>query len=342
VIVPVSGRFALAERSLLSVCSQSYRPIELIVVDDASNPAFVPPPQASDLDIRLVRLDTNVGPGAAREAGRKTARGDYVAYLDSDDYWAPTHLASLVAALAAAPEAGMAYSAALEMCAAESPKLRPGSDVAYTEILPILLWRRPWHTSACMWRRDLADAMGGWLSIWHYEDYAHDCRAGCLGAKLTHVPDPSCFIQTDAPDRLSTSSNERRKIASYGLAALSMAEGIRATAWYRDPRDPQVRQRMREILLGVAARTAEQELAGVSARSVIELWRWRRPSASLALASGVGLPLTLMSAGRVSARIYRWVRSHSADEVGSRGTQPAFVTGESSLLELGGSGPAGH
>ncbi|HYX20173.1 MAG TPA: glycosyltransferase family A protein [Thermoanaerobaculia bacterium] len=340
VIVPIRGRFALAQQTLLSVARQTYRPIELIVVDDASEPAFVASPQAPGIDLRRIRLDTNVGPGAAREAGRTRARGELLAYLDSDDLWGSTHLASLVAALSAAPDAGMAYTAALEISLSDPPRLRAWSDVPCDRILPVLLWRRPWHTSACLWRRELTEAIGAWLPIWHYEDYAHDCRAGCLGARLTHVPEPTCFIQTDAPGRLSTHSNERRKVESYGLAVLSMAEGIRQVAGSRGPGDARMRRRVREILLGAAAKTAEHDLGTLSARIVLELWRWRKTSASLALASGVGLPLSLMSAGHLSARIFRWARSQSADEVGE--TSPALAAEESPLLELGGGPDAGR
>lgn len=335
VIVPVRDRFALAERTLLSVARQTHRPIEVIVVDDASEPAFVPPPPAPGLDLRLLRLDRNGGPGAAREAGRKQARGEFLAYLDSDDFWASTHLSSLVAALRAAPQAGMAYTAALEVSLSDPPRLRAWSDVPYDGILPILLWRRPWHTSACLWRRDLTEAIGAWLPIWHYEDYAHDARAGCLGARLAHVSEPTCFVQMDAPGRLSIHANERRKVESYGLAVLSMARGVRHTAWYRDPRDPRVRHRIRKKLLGAAARAAEHDLGTLSARVVLELWRWRDAWASLAVASGVGLPLSLLSAGRLSARIFRWARSQSANEVGVRETQPAYVAGEPPPRKLG-------
>jgi hypothetical protein len=335
VIVPVSGRFALAERSLQSVSSQSYRPIELIVVDDASDPAFAPAQPAAGIELRRIRLDTNVGPGAAREAGRREARGEYIAYLDSDDFWGPAHLASLVAALASAPRAGMGYSAALEVCQAAPAKLREWSDVAYDEMLPVLLRRRPWHTSSCLWRRGLSDAMGPWMPLWHYEDYEHDCRAGCLGARLAHVPEPTCFIQTDAPGRLSTSPDERRKVRSYGLVALSMAEQIRGTSWYSDPKEQRVRRRMREILLGVAARAAELEMAGLSAKAVLELWRWDSHSASVAVASGVALPLSLISAGRMSARVFRWARGQSAGGIGAGEIHPAHIAGEP-LLELGG------
>jgi hypothetical protein len=310
-IVPVHDRFELAERAILSVWNQTYRPIELIVVDDASVPAFVLPPEAFELDVRVVRLDSNRGPGAAREAGWRIARGAALAYLDSDDFWGPTHIASLMAALAAAPEAGMAYSAAMEMRDGQPQTLRRWSDEAHAEILPTLLWGRPWHTSACLWRHDLADAIGGWVPTWHWEDYEHDCRAGCLGAKLTNLADPTCYVQADAPGRQSASPAERRKTQSYGLSVLSMARRIRATSWYEDPR---VRSRIREILLTVAAKASEQRLRGLACRAALEAMRWPRPTAILAVASGIALPLLWLSGGGTAARIFRWARRMSVQE----------------------------
>ena len=305
VIVPVHNRFELAARAIRSVWSQTHRPLELIVVDDASTPAFVLPPETFDLEVRLVRLDSNRGPGAARDAGRRIASGEYVAYLDSDDFWAPAHLASLAAALSAAPEAGMAYSTAMEVREGRPSGLRRWSDVAPAEILPTLLWKRPWHTSACLWRRDLVEAMGGWISTWHWEDHEHDCRAGCLGAKLVHLREPTCFVEVDSPGRQSSSSATRRRIESYGLAMLSMAARIRGSAWHHDPI---VRDRIREILLTAAAWASEQKLGGLAARAALESWWWPSPPPSLVVASTVAVPLVWLTGGRGSARIFRWAR----------------------------------
>jgi glycosyltransferase involved in cell wall biosynthesis len=309
VIVPVHGRFDLAARAIRSVRDQTHRPIELIVVDDASTPAFVLPSEARDFEARVVRLESNRGPGAARDTGWRIANGAYVAYLDSDDFWAPAHLASLVAALSAAPEAGMAYSTAMEMREGRPSVLRRGSDEACEQILPTLLWRRPWHTSACLWRRELEEAMGGWLSIWHWEDHEHDCRAGCLGAKLTRLPEATCFVEADSPGRLSASSATRRRTEGYVLAMRSMARRIRGSAWHRDVI---VRNRMRDILLAAAARASEQGLGGLAARAALESWWWPRPSASLVVASGVAVPLVWLTGGRMSARIFRWARRRLA------------------------------
>src|SRR5262249_45941327 len=141
-----------------------------------------------------------------------------------------------------------------------------------------------------------------------------------LGAKLTHVPEPTCFIQTDAPDRLTTNLAERRKVQSYGLATLSMAEHTRGTDWHRDSK---IRDRMRRLLLSVAARASEQKLEGIPARAVLELGRWPKLWGSLAVASGVGLPLALMSAGRTSARIFRWARRRSVEDGGGFEMEPS-------------------
>jgi glycosyltransferase involved in cell wall biosynthesis len=304
VVLPVHGRFELAGRAIRSVHAQTHRPIELVVVDDASWPAFTLPPEAAELDARLVRLPSNRGPGVARDAGRKLARGEYVAYLDSDDFWAPGHLASLVGALSASPEAGMAWAATMEMRDGRPSALRRGNGEPCEEILPTLLWKRPWHTSACLWRRELEDAMGGWLPIWHWEDHEHDARAGCLGARVMRVAEPTCFADVDSPARLSSSSSERRRVEGYGLAMLSIARRIRHSALYRDPA---VRKRVREVLLTAATRASEQGLTRLAARAALASWRWPSPTAKLVVASAVALPAVWLNRGQ-AARIFRWAR----------------------------------
>ena len=309
VVVPVHGRFESAARAIRSVSSQTHRPIELIVVDDASTPAFALPPEALDLGARLVRLDSNCGPGAARDAGRRVASGEFVAYLDSDDFWSPPHLANLVAAFFSRPEAGMAYGAAMEVRNGHPSGLRRWNDEAHGAILPTLLWKRPWHTSACLWRRDLVDAMGGWMATWHWEDHEHDARAGCLGARLISVPEPTCFVEVESSERLSASRSARRRTEGYVLAMLSIADRIRSTAWANDPA---VRARVRWILLNAAMRASEQRLARLASRAALESWRWPVPSLGLVMASGVALSLVWLTTGHGSTRIFRWARGRSA------------------------------
>ena len=81
-------------RALLSVASQTCKPIEFILVDDAStDDTLVLIEQFSesqpDFSIRIIRQPFNWGPSAARNAGWRSAKGKYVAFLDADDTWHP-------------------------------------------------------------------------------------------------------------------------------------------------------------------------------------------------------------------------------------------------------------
>jgi len=90
VVIPLYDRQALGERALRSAREQDVAGMEIIVVDDGSNPPFrLPADLAFDPQVRVVRHDTNRGAGRARDTGVAAARGDWIAFLDSDDYWLP-------------------------------------------------------------------------------------------------------------------------------------------------------------------------------------------------------------------------------------------------------------
>lgn len=93
VVVPVYNRQALCERALRSILAQGASGIEIIVVDDCSQPPFVLSAElAAAPSIRLLRHDDNRGASAARNTGIAAARGEWIALLDSDDYWLPDAL----------------------------------------------------------------------------------------------------------------------------------------------------------------------------------------------------------------------------------------------------------
>ncbi len=92
VVIPLYNKGALIERAIDSILKQSFADWELIVVDDGSTddgPQRVQ--KYSDPRIRLFR-QANGGPGAARNAGIASATTQWVAFLDADDEWLPSHL----------------------------------------------------------------------------------------------------------------------------------------------------------------------------------------------------------------------------------------------------------
>jgi glycosyltransferase involved in cell wall biosynthesis len=88
VIIPVYNRPELGERAVRSAIAQRVEGMEIVVVDDCSNPPFrLAPDIAENPNIRLVRNETNGGESVARNNGVAAAKGSWIAFLDSDDYW---------------------------------------------------------------------------------------------------------------------------------------------------------------------------------------------------------------------------------------------------------------
>lgn len=88
VIIPVYNRADTIQRAIDSVLNQSYRELELIVVDDDSTDNTVEIVRTyQDKRLRLLCLDNNRGANYARNTGIRAASGDYIAFQDSDDEW---------------------------------------------------------------------------------------------------------------------------------------------------------------------------------------------------------------------------------------------------------------
>lgn len=100
IIIPILNRFFYAHETIASVFNQTYRPIELIIVDDCSDTPFNPKIHTTkDFVEKFVRHEENQGPGSSCETGRLVANGNYIAYLDSDDLWHSEKLAKQVTLL---------------------------------------------------------------------------------------------------------------------------------------------------------------------------------------------------------------------------------------------------
>jgi len=102
VIIPTYNRARLLEAALGSVFAQEERGYEVLVVDDGSTDDTLETLARYGARVRVLS-QRNAGPGAARNLGIQEARGDYVAFLDSDDLWFPWTLATYRQVLQASP-----------------------------------------------------------------------------------------------------------------------------------------------------------------------------------------------------------------------------------------------
>jgi glycosyltransferase involved in cell wall biosynthesis len=109
VVIPCYNNGAHLAEALASVRAQTRKPLEVIVVDDASTDGS-PAEVARFEEVRLLGLVRNSGVSLARNTGLFAARGEMVAWLDADDIWEPHHLATVAGLLEQHPKAGVAFS----------------------------------------------------------------------------------------------------------------------------------------------------------------------------------------------------------------------------------------
>lgn len=104
VVVPVYNGERFLASALQSVFDQDYRPLEVIVVDDGSvdDSAKI---ARSFREVHYI-CQSSQGAAAARNAGVAATRGEFVAFLDADDVWAPNKLNVQMSYLLEHPEVG--------------------------------------------------------------------------------------------------------------------------------------------------------------------------------------------------------------------------------------------
>jgi glycosyltransferase involved in cell wall biosynthesis len=95
VVVPVFNGARTIGRAVHTILNQTYRELDVIVVDDASTddtPEIVGSLCRDDTRLRYVKNTGAKGPAGARNTGIKLARGEFLAFLDADDVWHPDHV----------------------------------------------------------------------------------------------------------------------------------------------------------------------------------------------------------------------------------------------------------
>jgi glycosyltransferase involved in cell wall biosynthesis len=162
VILPTYNRAATLSQAIESVLSQTHESFELLVIDDGSTDS-TPRVLAGhgDSRIRVLEQPENRGVAAARNRGLEEARGQFIAFIDSDDAWAPEKLARQVALMQRAPRhVGLVHTGLRIRHAENAEDWTPSTRGL---VLPEILARNIVHfgTSSVMIRREVADFVGG-------------------------------------------------------------------------------------------------------------------------------------------------------------------------------------
>ncbi len=167
IVCPVFNSRAWVQKTLDTVLGQTLRPHELIIIDDGSSddtPAFIEQYlQEKDPAFPWTILrGEHRGPGGARNAGIRAAKGDWIAFLDSDDLWMPQKLDRV--AQAAAQTLGVNFICHHEELVQLDGRRVPLDYASYhdpSRPLPGQLYQRNlFSTSAVVCRSDMLLAHG--------------------------------------------------------------------------------------------------------------------------------------------------------------------------------------
>ncbi|SMC26341.1 Glycosyltransferase involved in cell wall bisynthesis [Desulfacinum hydrothermale DSM 13146] len=187
VIMPCYNAASYLRQALESVTGQTHGAVELIVVDDGSTD------ESRDIlaqypRVKVLRQDRQ-GPYPARNLGLKVATGEYVAFLDADDYWAPTFLEEMLAALQGT-DAALAYCGWQNVGAVRSsgePYVPPDYEKE-GKVHAFLRSASPWPIHAALIRKEALDAVGGFsTALRTCMDYDLWLRIG-LSHPIVRVP----------------------------------------------------------------------------------------------------------------------------------------------------------
>jgi len=172
VIIPAYNSERYIQETLDSVLAQTWKDLEVVVVDDGSTDSTCEIVRACGEPVRLVE-QANAGPSPARNHGIREARGEFVAFVDSDDLWTPDKLERQMALFDGEGKVGLVYCRGQRIDGEgnrlpTTPMEKPVGDV----FLP-LLYRNHCPTSGVVVRKACLDRCGVfpedmvWAEDWH-------------------------------------------------------------------------------------------------------------------------------------------------------------------------------
>jgi glycosyltransferase involved in cell wall biosynthesis len=210
VIVPTFNQAAFLRRAVESICAQTFKDTEILLVDDGSEDATETLARQF-INCSYLKIPHSGLPAVARNVGVRKATGRYIAFLDADDQWLPHKLHAQSRILDDGPDVGLVCSNALVESAAgtDRPLYLKYAQGKTGRVLPDLLRDNFIITSTVLMRRDLFES-AGWFSeareLRAVEDYHLWIRVAAH-TKIHFIPEPLALYQKSSTSLSSSMRN---------------------------------------------------------------------------------------------------------------------------------------
>lgn len=204
VIIPFLNRQQYVDQAIQSVLNQTLRPLEIILVNDGSQPSARRYLDRYDSRCRIIDLPKTVGASAARNEAIRRARGRYIAFLDDDDVWLPQKLEIQRRHMEKHPECAVVHSAAWSfssdredaLCACDwPPPLTMAQALTHNHwvILPTM-----------MVRTDVFRKIGAFdVSFRGSEDHDFTIRCCSAGYRIHGISEPLTRFRREGQESLT-------------------------------------------------------------------------------------------------------------------------------------------
>ena len=202
VVIPAWNAASWIRGAIDSVLSQTGPSLEVIVIDDGSTDESFDIANSYGAPVRAIRT-SNAGAAHARNRGLHESSGDYIMFLDSDDYVDAGSLAAWVGA-ARASDSDVVFG---PFCIERDGQRLPGIGAHVDEGKTILEgWITGRGTPPCavVWEREFIGAIGGWKPLLRNDDGELGIRALLKGARATLAYDGmGVWVHHPSPNRIS-------------------------------------------------------------------------------------------------------------------------------------------
>lgn len=169
VIVPLYNKALYVKKALESICAQTYKDFECIIVDDGSTDNSADIAQSiisslSETDHSIIRIlrQPNSGVAKARNVGVENSHGEYLCFLDADDWWEPTYLEEMDKLIKTYPDAGL-YGCDYYYVKNGKMKIYPKNAEGYIDYCKVYTDCKamPIHPNGAIIPRNVFDEIGG-------------------------------------------------------------------------------------------------------------------------------------------------------------------------------------
>jgi glycosyltransferase involved in cell wall biosynthesis len=163
VVIATYNMAAYVPLAVKSVLDQIYKNIEVIIIDDGSTDATreVVKPYLNDVRVRYLFFEQNKGQAVAKNYGVRESRGEYVAFLDGDDMWAPEKLDIQIPLFSKSEAIGVIYSRVLYIDERGKELRVADNELFRGRVSGPLLIRNFIGFGTCVIKRECFERLGG-------------------------------------------------------------------------------------------------------------------------------------------------------------------------------------